>query len=151
MRNCEDLLFGAELMLRAETFYYMKGEGFYHYCCEAQQSASRQLAIDVWNDFLMLHQRAESIFLKNRIYDFQHQVDILLLSFLYTAVNNIRHAKGLSYWEKRTRIHRILEEKKVREMFKRIRVSKLPICWKQEVITIIYKYIIGLDLVLLRG
>ena len=55
----------------------------------------------------------------------RHQIDLCLLFFLYNAVGDIWKEKSLNRHEKQIMILSILNEYKVRNMFKRLKILKL--------------------------
>ncbi|MBR1676338.1 MAG: glycosyltransferase [Clostridia bacterium] len=143
VRFSEDLLFGAQIMLNAKSFFYMKGECFYHYVMNLT-SATHVYQKDKWNDYIKLYENAERYFLKSGIANIRLQLDKMLLFFLYNAVGEAKCA-GLQKEEKKMLIKSILNDSHTLEMFKRIRISKLPISWKLKIIT--YQYKLGLSFI----
>ena len=139
IRYSEDLLFGARLMREADSFYYMKGKAYYHYCMNPD-SATHKFVPDKWKDYQKLHMKIEEHFGNDMIFDFQYQIDLCLLFFLYNAVGDIWKEQGLDKRKKNLMVSHILNEKKVKQMFKRIKVLKLPISKKLKVVTLLYKY-----------
>lgn len=139
IRYSEDLLFGARLMRQAESFYYMKGEAYYHYCMNLD-SVTHKFVPDKWNDYQKLHEKIEELFGNDEEYNFHRQVDMCLLFFLYNAVGDILKEKSLDKHEKRIMVSKILNEKKVKLMFRRIKVLQLPISNKLKALTLVYKY-----------
>ena len=139
IRYSEDLLFGARLLRQADSFYYMKGKAYYHYCMNPE-SATHKFVPDKWNDYQKLHMKIEEYFGSDEIFDFQHQIDLCLLFFLYNAVGDIWKEKSLNRHEKQIMILSILNEYKVRNMFKRLKILKLPISNKLKIVTLMYKY-----------
>lgn len=144
VRFSEDLLFGAEVMTKAKSFYYMKGKGFYHYVMNPS-SASHVFTEDKWNDYLKLFHCAETYFSK-MTYNFSSQLDKMLLFLVYNAVGNVMQTPQITKKEKYKRVVDILNTDSVKTMFRRIHVYELPISSKLKIITIIYKYRIGLRL-----
>lgn len=138
VRFSEDLLFGAQVMSKAKSFYYMKGCCYYHYVMN-DASATHTLKLDKWNDYMRLHQEATSYFGQ----EYLPQIDKMLLFFLYNAIGDLLRST-LSNEEKEVRIRGILDETEVREMFSRINVLRLPILNTLKIATLIYKYKIGL-------
>lgn len=143
VRYSEDLLFGAQLMDRARSFYYMKGQAFYHYRMN-QQSATHRFVPDKWNDYRKLHRGIQRAFGKREDFDFAHQIDLCLLFFLYNASGDIC-GSGLSRQEKKERLMGILRDPTVADMFRRVRIRELPVPLKQKLLTLIYKYRIGIS------
>lgn len=146
VRYSEDLLFGAQLMYRAKSFCYMKGQAYYHYMMNPQ-SATHRFVPDKWNDYQKLHQGIRTAFVFCEDFDFSHQIDLCLLFFTYNAVGDI-YGSTLSGHEKKEKILGILNTSAVREMMKRLPVWQLPISVKQKAITVIYRHRIGISLLI---
>ena len=68
--------------------------------------------------------------------------------FVYNTIGDIRHADTMMHNEKVEKIRDILSDKNVRQMFHRIRICELAVSWKLKVITLCYKYRIGISLLL---
>ena len=142
VRYSEDLLFGAQLMYKARSFYYMKGQAYYHYHMNPS-SVTHQFVPDKWNDYQKLHQGIKCAFGTSEDYDFSHQIDLCLLFFVYNAVGDI-YGCVLSFAEKKNRIMSILKSPVVIEMLRRIRIWNLPISLKQKILTLAYRCRIGI-------
>ena len=145
IRYSEDWLYGAQLMYRAKAFYYMKGRIFYHYCMNPT-SATHTYVSDKWSDYRRLHGAMQGEFATCTDFDAQRQLDWALLFLVYNAVGDISEVKSLSIRKRKRKILEILSEIEVRDMFARIRVLNLPISWKLKILTLTYKYRIGLGL-----
>lgn len=146
IRYSEDLLFGAQMMYQANSFYYMKGRAFYHYNCMNQQSATHTFVPDKWKDYVKLYHCIYEIFGSSSMFNFGEQIDKVLLFFVYNAVGDLI---GNGVEEKKrnmAQVKTILNEPIVREMFKRLRIRKLPVSKGLKVLTVCYKYQIGLSL-----
>lgn len=139
VRYSEDLLFGAQLMYRARSFYYLKGQAFYHYRMNPQ-SATHKFVPDKWNDYLILHAGIQKAFSNCNDFDFSRQIDWCLLFFLYNAMGDILCAKQLSHKDRESKVYTILKNEAVREMFCRLKIRDLPIPIKQKIITWMYKH-----------
>ena len=139
IRYSEDLLFGARLLRQADSFYYMKGQAYYHYCMNPE-SVTHKFVPNKWQDYQKLHKKIEEYFGNDKSFDFQHQIDLCLLFFLYNAVGDIWREQSLNTHEKRRMVLNILKDNKVKKMFRRINIFKLPISNKLKVITLLYKY-----------
>lgn len=139
IRYSEDLLFGTRLLRQADSFYYMKGQAYYHYCMNPE-SVTHKFVPDKWQDYQKLHRKIEEYFENDKTFDFQHQIDLCLLFFLYNAVGDIWREQSLNTHEKRRMVLNILKDNKVKKMFRRINIFKLPISNKLKVITLLYKY-----------
>lgn len=143
IRYSEDLLFGAQMMRQADSFYYMKGQALYHYCMNPQ-SATHTYVPDKWEDYKKLHGRIKEEFWNDDCFDFRRQVDYCLLFFLYNAISDIYGLYELGSKAKMIQIKNILATEEVREMFRRIKVLALPISIKLKVVTWCYKYQCGI-------
>lgn len=142
IRYSEDLLFGAQLMLQAKSFYYMKGETYYHYVMNPL-SASHTFAIDKWDDYKKLYEEIKNVFEKCRRFDFSYQIDLCLLFFLFNTIGEI-YKTDVSIRKKKAKIKSILMTPSVTRMFKHMRVTRLRVSKKQKLLTLLYKYQIGL-------
>lgn len=145
IRYSEDLLFGAQLMYQARSFYYLKGKAYYHYRIR-KDSASHKYDTEAWEDHQRLYNAIKDYFYAVENYDFRHQLDLMILYFVYNTVGETLRENSLSKHEKVEMSKRILRYNNVQEMFKRISIHKIPINWKLKVRTYIYKYLIGLEL-----
>lgn len=145
IRFSEDLLFGAELIYRARSFYYMKGQNFYYYCMNSQ-SATHQYVPDKWKDYQKLYQKIKELFYYNIEFDFRKQVDFCLLFFLYNAIGDIYGGEELTIKDKVKCINKILCTLEVKKMFKRTKVCFLPVSIKQRILTWCYKYRVGIGI-----
>jgi len=144
VRYSEDLFFGAQLIYNSNTFYYMKGCGLYHYNCTNLFSATRNPSPDKWKDYVHLHESICSYFGNLVEYDFSEQIDKVLLFFVYNAVGDF---VGNNRTEKKAdimQIRAILNTAIVKQMFKRLKVYKLPVPFKLKIMTLCYKYKFGL-------
>lgn len=146
IRYSEDLLFGAEMMYQAESFYYMKGQAMYHYNCTNMESATKTFKKDKWNDYKKLYQHIKDRFIKDEIFDFTEQIEKVLLFFVYNAVADLMSTDSMSKKDKIKNIKNILNEEIVRTMFKKIKIRKLLVTNKQKIVTLCYKYKIGINI-----
>ncbi len=146
VRYSEDLLFGAQLMYRAKSFCYLKGQAFYHYRMNPT-SATHKFVPDKWNDYLKLHKGIRDAFGGCADFDFSHQIDLCLLFFLYNAVGDL-YGAPLARREKKRRILEILGCSQVRELFSRQDIAELPISTRQRLITYLYRFRVGIPLLI---
>lgn len=144
VRYSEDLFFGAQLVYNTDSFYYMKEQAYYHYYMNPT-SATHKFTVDKWNDYKTLHFEINKYFSECESFDFSHQIDLCLLFFVYNSVSNIFSADNLEREKKFEIVKNILGDNEVRRMFSNIKVLKLPISKKLKIVTIIYKYRIGLS------
>lgn len=145
IRYSEDLLFGAQLMLSARSFYYMKDCCCYHYRMNPQ-SATHRFIPDKWQDYRKLHAKIVEVFGTREEEDFSHQIDLCLLFFVYNAVGELLGACQMPRWERIAKSKAILQEDEVRQMFDRLNIGALPVSWKLKIMTDMYKHQLGLRL-----
>ena len=143
VRYSEDLLFGAQLLYRANSFCYLKGQSFYHYRMNPT-SATHKFVPDKWNDYLKLHAGIRASFGGCADFDFSHQIDLCLLFFLYNAVGDL-YGAPVERREKKRMILSILNDPEVRTMFRRLDIAGLPISGKQKIITMLYRHRAGIS------
>ena len=139
VRFSEDLLFGAQLMYNARSFYYMKGETYYHYVMN-DNSATHQFTKDKWNDYLILYDEAKRYFLQIEEFSFRNQLDLMLLFLVYNSVGNICGTKCLPLNQRKLLINNVLHDPLVIKMFKNLSICSLPISWKSKIYTYLLKY-----------
>ena len=149
VKHSEDLLFGAQIMYMAKSFYYMKDQFFYHYNCCNINSATHTFHEDKWEDYKKLYDKAYHCFKNSKKYNFEEQLNLLLLFFVYNTVGDILETKIIDKNDKRKRIEGILSETIVRKMFRKIRISRLQISKKLKIQTYLYKYQKGVRLLII--
>lgn len=145
IRYSEDLLFGAQLMLSARSFYYMKDCCCYHYRMNPQ-SATHRFIPDKWQDYRKLHAKIVEVFGARAEGVFSHQIDLCLLFFVYNAVGELLGACQMPKRERIAKSKAILQEDEVRQMFDRLNICALPVSWKLKIMTDMYKHQLGLGL-----
>ena len=138
LRFSEDLLFGAQAMYYANSFFYMKNNYYYHYMYNPT-SVTNVFYKNKWMIMKQLHLDIEKFFLFLKDYNFQRQVDLVLLFIVYHCIDNIK-TSDLDKKIKEKEIKNILENIDVCNMFSRIKINSLNISWKLKIITFIYKY-----------
>ena len=147
VRYSEDLLFGVQLLYNAKSFYYMKDEYYYHYWMN-NESASHTFKKDKWKDYITLYNAALNIFKDNKV--ILNQTYIMLLFFMYNYISDVILFKELNTNEKLLLIENILNDDYIIKLFKKIKISKLLISPKQKIVTYMYKYKIGVKLLVRR-
>lgn len=141
IKYSEDLLFGAQVLYNAESFYYMKGYAFYHYNCKNIDSTTHVYHEDKWENNKKLFELTKRYFSEKR---FEEQINKMLLFFVYNTLSDIR------YGNEETKIRKanaILDDPDVRNMFRKLNVIALPINIKLKILTLMYKYKIGLNMI----
>lgn len=145
IRYSEDWLFGSQLALHARSLYYRKGDAFYHYRMH-DSSATHRFVPDKWSDCQKLYARMEAVFGAYPHFDFSHQLDLTLLFLTYNAVGDLLGTDAISRRDAKAIIFDILRTPALRNMFRRLRISSLPVSRKQKVLTLLYRYRLGIGL-----
>ena len=145
VRYSEDLLFGAQLMYAARSFYYLKGQAYYHYCMNPA-SATHTYVPDKWKDYKRLYLETQGFFAGEENGRFCGQLDLMLLFLLYNGVGSVLHDQSLTSKMRVLRAKQILDESMIRQMFGRLSIRKLPIHAKLKLVTYCYKFRIGIGL-----
>lgn len=146
IRYSEDLLFGAQLLYHANSFYYMKGQAYYHYNCVNNLSATHTYVPDKWDDYQKLHSKIKEYFQDSQ-YELQLQIDKVLLFFIYNAISEIYQSEE-GHLIKYKRINEILNDTLVKEIFTRITIRNLPITQKQKILAWCYAKRVGIHVLI---
>jgi hypothetical protein len=146
VRYSEDLLFGAQILYHASSFYYMKENAFYHYRMNPV-SASHSFVPDRWKDYLKLHSGIQATFKNSTVFDFSHQMDLCLLFFLHNTLGNL-YSAPLDQRQKEAMIRDILNCAQVRELFGRLKIYSLAVPVKLKTLTYLYRYQFGIKLLI---
>lgn len=138
IRYSEDWLFGSKLLYQANSFYYMKGQGLYHYFMNVE-SVTHRFNPDKWADYEILYFKIKEYFSKCKDFDFSAQIYKVLLFLIYDVVGEILSADQWKSFEKIKRAKEILSRNYVQDMFSKIRISALQISIKLKILTYMYK------------
>ena len=147
IRFSEDWFFGSYLMLKANSFYYMKNQAFYHYRIN-NDSVTHVFVPDKWNDYCKLYKCMSNTFIKEKQYDFSEQLNKVLLFLLYNTIGDIYRTQSLTYGQKNKKIKDILKSDIIRKLFRKIKIEKLLISKKLKIITYLYKYQFGIKILI---
>lgn len=147
VRYSEDWLFGTQIVIRCNSLYYMKEKYYYHYRMNPG-SATHKAVADKWKDYSALYDGFVKEFSYIKGYDFKDQLDKVLLFLVYNSVGNIYNI-DLSFKEKYKLIREILNDSRVRKMFQQIEINRILLSKKQKLLSVIYKYKIGIPFVIL--
>ncbi len=147
VKYSEDLFFGAQVISKAKSFYYLKDKCFYHYVAN-DSSATHTFNPKKWDNYLMLHNKIKNYFTDFKEFDLSDQINRLLLFFLYNSVGDILQTKSVSRKVKKKIIYKILNTNELSSMFNEIKISALTISKKQKILTYCYKYKIGINFIL---
>lgn len=117
---CEDLLFGTKTMYYAKKIYYLKGYYFYNYF-ENSNSTTRSYNYNKWVNYLKINTRLNENF-SNSNYDFSNQIKINMIYFTLNMLGEINKSND-KFQLKRQRCKEIINNHRVRQAFKDVRLS----------------------------
>ena len=122
VRWSEDNIFSAEAGYLADSFYYLKGEGLYHYY-QNPGTITTAFRPGAWDVYSTMNQHLHQFFDPVKDYDFSRQ---LKLHMIYYACNCTSQAAGQPRKTAMTEIRRILNSAQMREAFQNFPMPKVP-------------------------
>lgn len=125
IRISEDLFFGACVMYRADSFFYLKGRTFYHYFVANSDSATKKADLVLWDNYKRLISALDNEFRNSADGYFEEQLGHVTLFF---ALNTIGQTAGypISSREKRKIAARIAADDAVKNAMKTVESLSVP-------------------------
>lgn len=124
VRWSEDNIFSAIVGYHADSFFYMKGEGLYHYH-QNPGTITTSYRPGAWDVYCTMNQHLHEFFDRVTDYDFSRQ---LKLHMIYYACNCTGQAATLPKTEALADIRRILGSQELRQAFRDFPMPKVS--WK---------------------
>ncbi len=119
LRYSEDYLFMAEIMLHAESFYYLKDSFLYNYR-QYQGSRSKKYQTEWWVTLVSLNDKLKNLLGSFPQYDFTRQIKLQMIhSALFTS-SSIYCNQNMAYSEKVTALSKVFSEEGLRDAFTRL-------------------------------
>lgn len=142
LRYSEDYLFMAMVMLRADSFYYLKANYFYHYR-QYEISRSKKYQPEWWDNFLLLNDKLNSLLSGNVEYDFSRQIKFQLIhSALYTS-SAIFEENNLKSRKKILLLRNLFNDSALETSFSHLDFKNKPLGLKLALYLVKYKLAIG--------
>lgn len=116
LKYSEDYLFMADVMVHANSFYYLKDHYFYNYL-QYEESRSKKFQADWWENLVHLNKKLEKILKNNQDYDFTRQLKLQLLHSVLLVLNGIYHDQGMNDKNKINAIRSLLQQKELKLVF----------------------------------
>ena len=135
VRWSEDNIFSAIVGYNANSFYYLKGEGLYHYY-QNEGSITTSYRKGAWDVYMTMSRHLHEYFDCKMDYDFSRQ---LKLHVLYYACNCINQACALEKEKALKEIKEILHSKELCEVFKGFKFPEVSFKLKIQLALIKYK------------
>lgn len=119
----EDYLFMADVMIHANSFYYLKDHYFYNYL-QYEESRSKKFQPDWWENLVHLNKKLEKILKDNQDYNFTRQIKLQLLHSVLLVLNGIYHDPGMNDQHKISAIRSILRQKELKRLFSNLNLKQ---------------------------
>ena len=136
IRFSEDLLFGSQAAYYANSLYYMKDQYYYYYVTNIN-SVTHSYYENKWENMKKLWIYISDFFLNVHDYNFKKQVDLFLLYIVFNCMNSEKNHQRNNL-KKIKQYEKILGDKEVYLMLKRVSPNELSIYWKTKLIIYIY-------------
>ena len=140
VRWSEDNIFSAIVGYHADSFFYMKGEGLYHYH-QNPGTITTSYRPGAWEVYCTMNRHLHRVFDRVTDYDFSRQ---LKLHMIYYACNCIGQAARLEKKDALADIRRILGSQELREAFRDFAMPQVG--WKLQLQLLMMKQKLALCL-----
>lgn len=134
----EDYLFMAEVIIRANSFYYLKENYFYNYL-QYEESRSKKYQSVWWENLLYLNRELEKLLKNNNEYDFNRQIRLQLIHSALFILNSICKNDTMHIKKKLEAIRFILKQQQLTAAFSNLSLNKQRITLKVVLYLIKYK------------
>lgn len=131
----EDLIFSANVVRAANSFYFIDTPSVYHYFYNPN-SISKSFREGRWDSCKSLIHYCEKDFANDTTYDFKRELYYLRWFCIMLALNERKYLKG--YSEKREYCKKLLNDPVIRRT--KLRLSYFNITWKQKVVMILVRW-----------
>lgn len=131
----EDLIFSANVVRAAYSFYFIDTPGVYHYFYNPN-SISKSFREGRWDSCKSLIHYCEKDFSNDTTYDFKRELYYLRWFCIMLALNERKYLKG--YSEKREYCKKLLNDPVIRRT--KLRLSYFNVTWKQKVVMILVRW-----------
>ena len=121
VRWSEDNIFSAFVGYHANYFYYLKGEGLYHYR-QNEGTITTSYRKDAWEVYCKMNEHLREFFENVQDYDFSHQ---LKLHTIYYACNCLGQMKFLEKGDRVKYVQHILDSKSLEKAFSSFSFQKI--------------------------
>lgn len=123
LRYAEDYLFMAKVMIYANSFYYLKGNFFYHYR-QYELSRSKKYQPEWWNHFISLNEKLSKLVSDNNEYDFGRQIKLQLIHSALFISSAIFQDIGMKTKEKLILLRKLFNDSVLEASFNNLEFPK---------------------------
>jgi glycosyltransferase involved in cell wall biosynthesis len=134
----EDYLFMADVMINANSFYYLKGNYSYNYR-QYEESRSKKFQSVWWENLLRLNKELEKLLGDYKDYNFTKQIKLQLLHSVLFILNSIYKNDTMTIIKKQKEIAFILKQQDLIDAFYNLNLEKQPKTLKLMLYFIKYK------------
>lgn len=122
LRFSEDYLFMADVMLKANSFYYVKGKYFYNYR-QYQSSRSKKYQTEWWFNFITLNTKLKELVSNYRDDNFSRQLKLQMLHSAVFLCNALYQDKNMKDGEKVLLMKQLFNDSRLSEVFYDLRLN----------------------------
>lgn len=137
LKYSEDNLFMTEVILKADSFLYLKDDYFYHYR-QYDASRSKKYNNEWWSNFLYLNQNLKKLVLGNPDFDFSRQLKLQLIHSALFLSNAIFENKQMTRSEKKIKLETIFNDQDLKVAFANIKFTEIS--FSQKLVLHLIKY-----------
>ena len=130
----EDLIFSANVVRAAESFYFIDSPGVYHYFYNPD-SISKSFREGRWDSCKSLIKFCENDFANDTTYDFKKELYYLRWFCIMLALNERKYLR--SYTERRKYCKKMLNDPIIRKV--PLKLGKFDVSWKQKIMMVLIK------------
>lgn len=130
----EDLIFSANVVRAAESFYFIDSPGVYHYFYNPN-SISKSFREGRWDSCKSLIKFCENDFANDITYDFKKELYYLRWFCIMLALNERKYLR--SYTERRKYCKKMLNDPIIRKV--PLKLGKFDVSWKQKIMMVLIK------------
>lgn len=116
LKYSEDYLFMANVMVRANSFYYLKEHYYYNYR-QYEESRSKKFQPLWWENLRYLNTQISKLLADNKEYDFTRQIKLQLLHSVLFVLNSISKNVTMNGRRKLQEIRLIMNDPAVKDAF----------------------------------
>lgn len=137
LKFSEDYLFMADLIVNANSFYYLKGKYFYNYR-QYETSRSKKFQDVWWSTLIDLNKKLSTLLLDRKDFDFSRQLYLQLVHSSLFVSGSIVKAKGLKIITKYQLLKKILNHHDLVFAFSKLTFEKQS--FGQKIVLFLMKY-----------
>lgn len=138
VRWSEDNIFSAIVGYYADSFYYLKGEGLYHYY-QNPGTITTSYRLGAWEVYKRMNTHIRDFFINKKEYDFDRQIRLHLI---YYACNTIgmEGVNASNFKNAKKRIRKILNDDQLKSMFHGFKLPRVSMKLRLQLLFMKHRY-----------